>query len=135
MGVPTMTELTPDECMVLVATVPLGRVGLSMQALPVVLPVNFVVVGNGIVFPSVHGTRLLNAASGAIVAFEADAYEPSGRCGWSVLIQGPASVITDSEEVARVSDTQIRRWAADGRHDRFVRIDATFVTGRRFVRS
>ena len=64
------------------------------------------------------------------VAFEADQCEPSGQTGWSVLLQGPASVVTNPEEVAKLSASPIDSWAADGSEDRFMRIDGTIVTGR-----
>jgi nitroimidazol reductase NimA-like FMN-containing flavoprotein (pyridoxamine 5'-phosphate oxidase superfamily) len=131
---PILSNLTPDECMALLGTVALGRVGLNIRALPVVLPVNFVVVDGGVVFPTVEGTRLHAASDGAIVAFEADECESSGRAGWSVLIQGPASVVTDPVEVAKLSASELAQWAPQGSDDRFMRVDGTIVTGRRFTR-
>ena len=83
MAQPRLSELTRDECMSLLATAVVGRVGLSVDALPVVLPVNFAVSDQDIVFRTVEGTKFHAAAAGAVVAFEADAYEPSGRSGWS----------------------------------------------------
>ena len=133
-GPPIVSKLTPDECMALLRTVPLGRVGLNIRALPVVLPVSFVVVDRGVVFPTVRGTKLHTASAGAIVAFEADECEPSGQAGWSVLLQGLASVVTDPDEVAELSASQIDTWAADGSDQRFMRIDGAIVTGRSFTR-
>jgi len=37
-----------------------------------------------------------------------------------VLIQGPASVVADPEEVAKLSAGQIGQWAPDGAEDRFM---------------
>jgi nitroimidazol reductase NimA-like FMN-containing flavoprotein (pyridoxamine 5'-phosphate oxidase superfamily) len=115
-------------------TVPLGRVGLNIRALPVVLPVSFVVVDGGIVFPSVDGTKLHTASAGAIVAFEADQYDPSGQNGWSVLLQGPASAVTDLDEVATLSTAPIPTWTDTGSEGRFIRVHGTIVTGRSFTR-
>lgn len=131
---PILTELTSDECWSLLRTVKLGRVGLSIQALPVVLPVNFAVVDGDIVFRTVKGTKFHAAAAGAVLAFEADQYEPSGSSGWSVLAQGTSSVVTDATEIARLSDHVIEPWAIDGIADRIVRLRVVTLSGRRFVR-
>jgi uncharacterized protein len=131
---PRLVDVSRDDCMSLLATVPVGRVGLSIEALPVVLPVNFVVVDGDIVFRTVYGTKFHAAAAGSVVAFEADGYETSGLGGWSVLVQGRSEVITDPAELARLSGLTIDPWAVDGSADRSVRISTTKVTGRRFYR-
>lgn len=131
---PRLVGVSRDDCLSLLATVPLGRVGLSIEALPVVLPVNFVVVDGDIVFRTVDGTKFHAAARGTVVAFEADSYETSGRSGWSVLVQGKSEIITDPAELAKLSRLPIDPWAVDGSADRFVRISTTMVTGRRFYR-
>jgi len=134
MDPPITVALSRDECTALLATAVVGRVGLSMNALPVVLPVNFAAVDADIVFRTVNGTKFHAAAAGAVVAFEADGYEPSGRSGWSVLVQGRAQVVSDASELAQLSALTIDPWAVDGSADRFVRIRAERVTGRRFSR-
>ena len=134
MGPPRMIELTSAECLSLLATARVGRVGLSMDALPVVLPVNFAVLESEIVFRTVDGTKFHAATAGAVVAFEADGYEPSGQNGWSVLVQGESRVVTDPVEIARLLTLRIDPWAVDGSADRFVRVRAERVTGRRFFR-
>ena len=98
------------------------------------MPVDFVVVDGDIVFRTVQGTKFHAAAAGAVLAFEADWYDPAGRSGWSVLVQGKAGVVSDPAEIARLSTVTIEPWAVDGSADRFVRIQTAVVTGRRFVR-
>jgi len=135
MDPPIIVALSREECAALLATAVVGRVGLSMGALPVVLPVNFAVLDDeDIVFRTAEGTKFHAAAAGAVVAFEADGYEPSGRGGWSVLVQGVAQVVSDAIELAQLSALAIDPWAVDGSADRFVRIRAERVTGRRFSR-
>ena len=46
----TVDELTPNACLSLLARHSFGRVGLSVDALPVVLPVNYVLDGERCVF-------------------------------------------------------------------------------------
>jgi len=125
-------ELTPDACLTLMAGVPVGRVAVSVQALPVILPVNYVVRDGDVVFRTTAGTKLAAATAGTVVAFEVDQYSPDGASGWSVLVQGRATEITDAEEIARVRELPLLAWALDGAADHYVRIHMTMVSGRRF---
>ncbi len=126
--------MSPEECIRLLGSVQVGRVGLSIQALPVVLPVNFSLIDNDVVFRTVEGTSFYTAANGAVVAFEADGYERDGADGWSVLVQGVARVVEDPSELDRVAGLTLEPWALDGSADRFVRIVSSRISGRRFQR-
>ena len=121
-------------CLELLATRPVGRVGVSVGALPAVLPVNFVVAGNRLVFRTAPGTKLGAALARSVVAFEVDAYHPAGEWGWSVLVQGVACEITDPDELAEVRALPLRPWALGERAARFVCVPLTFVSGRAFGR-
>jgi nitroimidazol reductase NimA-like FMN-containing flavoprotein (pyridoxamine 5'-phosphate oxidase superfamily) len=126
--------LTRDECMYLLRTVPVGRVALTMDALPVVLPVHFSLLDDDVVFQTVEGTRFHAASSGAVLAFEADGYASDGASGWSVLIQGRSQLITDGSELDQIHWTFVNRWASEGNAERAVRIRSCLVSGRRFER-
>jgi nitroimidazol reductase NimA-like FMN-containing flavoprotein (pyridoxamine 5'-phosphate oxidase superfamily) len=129
-----MVEIGTDECLALVASVPVGRVGVTIDALPAVLPVNFVLWNGAIVFRTVPGTKLDAAAAGAVVAFEADAYGSHGAPGgWSVLIRGIAREVTDPAELAEIGSLPLHSWAWDGQAHRTVCIEPTVMTGRRLV--
>ncbi len=129
-------ELDRRRCLELLGSVPVGRIGVSVRALPVILPVNFVMAGEDVVFRTIPGTKLDAAAAGAVVAFEVDSYARDGSWGWSVLIQGRCSEITDPREMEIVQALPLRAWAfRGGIAERFVRIETTFVSGRRFRRS
>ncbi len=129
----TVEELTRAQCLELIATVPVGRIGVSIRALPVILPVNFVLVGESIVFRTIPGTKLDAATANAVVAFEVDSYAPDGTSGWSVLIQGVSSLITDPADLLALADISLRAWAFDGGvATRLVRIESSFIRGRRF---
>jgi len=131
---PTLITLTRDECLSLLATATVGRVGISVDSLPVVLPVNFALIDADVVFRTVEGTKFHAATAKAVVAFEADSYEPSGESGWSVVVQGMGEVVSSASEQARLAALTINPWAVDGADDRFVRVRADRITGRRFAR-
>ncbi|MGO9343930.1 MAG: pyridoxamine 5'-phosphate oxidase family protein [Acidimicrobiales bacterium] len=135
MDPPRLEVLTPDECTYLLGGVNVGRVAISLQALPVVLPVNFSLFENDIVFRTAAGTRFHEAAERAVLAFEADGFEHDGLSGWSVLVQGVSRVVNEPVELLKVGALALEPWAIDRAADRYVRIAASVVSGRRFQRS
>lgn len=131
----TLETLDRKECLRLLATAQVGRIGVSVGALPVILPVNFVVIGDRIVIRTVPGTKLDAATRRAVVAFEVDNYAPDGTSGWSVVVQGVCTEVADADERAALAASDLPTWAYDGGvATRFVRIDLSFISGRRFRR-
>lgn len=116
------------------ATQSVGRVGITVQALPVVLPVNFGLLGESIVLRTIPGTKLDAATNKTVVAFEVDSYDPDGRSGWSVLVIGRAAEMP-ADEVGEAEALGIEAWPLDGQASHFVRIEGSQITGRRFNRS
>ena len=124
--------LTDEEARVLLAGGEVGRIGISLGALPAIFPVNYRLVDGAIVFCTAPGSKLSVAASGAVVAFEVDDYGLLDRSGWSVLAIGPAEVVEDTELTARVVATGLAPYA-DGPRTAIVRIQPTFLSGRRLT--
>ena len=122
--------LDRDESLRLLAGAKVGRVGITTESMPVVLPVNFVLDGERVVFSSAPGTKLYVAATGAQVAFEADDVDLDSRWAWSVCVTGPATVVQDPAEVERLRSLPLDTWAAPG-EESFVVIEPQVVTGRR----
>jgi uncharacterized protein len=122
--------LSREECLSLLRRSHIGRVGVSVDALPAVLPVNFAVVGEDVVFRTNAGAKLDAAIANNVVAFEADGVDPVYQTGWSVLVQGMAREVVEADQVAEMRKAPLRAWAGNGR-DRFVRIPTQRVTGRR----
>ncbi|WP_055524793.1 pyridoxamine 5'-phosphate oxidase family protein [Streptomyces graminilatus] len=126
-------ELDRQECLGLLAKVPLGRIVYTRQALPAVLPVNFGLDRDGAVLVRASASsELVSAVDGAVVAFEADAVDATTQSGWSVVVMGSAAVVTDPAEHARLLRTGPRSWAPAPR-EVFVRIEPELVTGRELV--
>jgi nitroimidazol reductase NimA-like FMN-containing flavoprotein (pyridoxamine 5'-phosphate oxidase superfamily) len=128
-----LEELTRTECLRLLETTRLGRVGVSIGALPAVLPVNFVVDGGEIVIRTVPGTKFDIATAKTVVAFEADQYDPESESGWSVLIRGLARVVDDADQLDRLRRLPLPSWALQGSAERYVRIEMEIVSGRRTI--
>lgn len=117
------------ECLDLLRSHTFGRVGVSIGALPTVLPVNYRLVDDAIVFRTSAGTKLEAASSGTVVAFEIDDHDPVSHSGWSVVAVGRARVVEDPGSVEELEGAGVPRWAT-GSEDRFVTIDTELVFGR-----
>lgn len=123
--------LRREECLRLLATASFGRVALHSKALPIVLPVNYVLGEQGIVFRTARGTKLAAATRNTVVAFEVDEIDEIHHTGWSVLVTGVARDITDSAELDEMSLLPLDHWAPFA--DRYVCISMELVSGRRTV--
>jgi nitroimidazol reductase NimA-like FMN-containing flavoprotein (pyridoxamine 5'-phosphate oxidase superfamily) len=122
--------LARDECLRLLSTERLGRLGLHAGALPVILPVGYAVVEDGIVVRTHDRSQLYGATRGAVVAFEVDCPPGGEEVGWSVHVVGLAEEVTDPYELTRLRALPLRQWGhVDA--DRFVRISLQLVSGRR----
>jgi nitroimidazol reductase NimA-like FMN-containing flavoprotein (pyridoxamine 5'-phosphate oxidase superfamily) len=124
--------LEREECLRLLRSATLGRVGATSRALPVVLPVNFRVVDGDVIFRTAAGTKLDMATRNAVVAFEVDDMDPIAHTGWSVVVTGVAREVTDPAELARLAGENIPRWAPRG-ECRTVAVSTDLVSGRRLA--
>jgi len=120
--------LTEEDCRALLASGLIGRVGISVGALPAILPVNYSVVDGDILFRTGEGQKLRAALDHTIVAFEVDHADPLSHEGWSVLVVGVA------EEVFDVPGSLAGPvpWAR-GERDHLVRIRPEMISGRRLL--
>ena len=68
-----LERLSEEECVELLRTKTVGRIGLSASSLPFVLPVRYVVDDGRILMRTGQDTRMAAATRDAVVAFEVDA--------------------------------------------------------------
>jgi nitroimidazol reductase NimA-like FMN-containing flavoprotein (pyridoxamine 5'-phosphate oxidase superfamily) len=130
----TGMEVVPaDECWRLLGTKAIGRVGVVIADRPIVLPVNYVLDGEAVVFRTDPGTKLDAAVRGQFVAFEVDDADLVYHTGWSVLVTGVAEEITGSDALARAKALPLEPWAA-GPKAHHVRITPVTISGRRIDR-
>lgn len=122
--------LDRPECLALLGSVPLGRIVFTDRALPAVQPVNFTVADGHVIIRTSAGSKLAAAARRAVVAFEIDEYDAGTHTGWSVVIVGPAEVVTDPREVDRLNTLPLETWAP-GQRTHYIRIRPEIVTGRK----
>lgn len=129
-----LQKLTRDECMELLrGQLLLGRIGYVVEGVPVILPVNFAVDGESVVFVTARGSKLSWLSNHARVAFEVDVGRPLDESGWSVLIHGTAHEVADPVELEALRQGPLHSWAVSPA-EHWVRISLDEISGRRLRR-
>ncbi len=124
-------EILPlDECLRLLASVPVGRVGFVADGEVAVLPVNHVMDGQDVIFRTSYGSKLSAAETEKLAAFEADHYDEQTRSGWSVLVTGRLEPVDDQAEIQRLSRLGLHPWVTTAQRPFWIRIRPTSVSGR-----
>jgi len=128
---PVLTSLTPDECRQLVAGGGLGRfLFVETGRGPVAIPVNFRMDGDDIVFRTGRESSIAEGLREKQVSFDVDHLDEALSEGWSVLLSGTASIITDPAGLDQARALGIEPWAG-GDRPAYVRVMVQRVTGRR----
>jgi hypothetical protein len=118
------------------ATVGHGRVVFTSNALPAIRPVNHL-IDDGRVIVRTRLTAKVSAAvrskadAGVVVAYEADDLDPQQRLGWSVVVTGLATTVSDPDQVARYEQL-LHPWV-NKVMDTVIAIEPEIVTGIRIV--
>jgi nitroimidazol reductase NimA-like FMN-containing flavoprotein (pyridoxamine 5'-phosphate oxidase superfamily) len=123
-------ELSRDECLTRMATQRIGRLGVVVDGVPLVLPMQFAMDGETVVFQTNQGAKVLHAPLTS-VSFEVDHVDWEKGVGWSVLLQGYGADITSaidgrSEELRSLA---VDSWAPPPA-DRWLEIIPRKITGR-----
>jgi nitroimidazol reductase NimA-like FMN-containing flavoprotein (pyridoxamine 5'-phosphate oxidase superfamily) len=127
-----LTVLSEPECHALLAASQVGRVLVSLDAMPAAFPVNFCVVDHDIVFRTAPGTKLSAAVEHTVLGFEVDDIDFAHRSGWSVLAVGMSRVVTDEAEIAELDTARLDSWW-NLPFARYVRIEIQRISGRRIT--
>ena len=128
--------LEREEALRLLGSVSLGRVVFTVRALPAIRPVNHVLVGEDVVIRTHKGAAIASHAGqtgpqGVVVAYEADSIDPQRWLGWSVVVTGYATLVSDPVALARYR-AMLQPWV-EQTMDYAVRIRTDLVTGIRLV--
>ena len=129
MGV--LQEMSAAECVELLAAGVVGRAAICTPDGPHVVPVNYAVDGDSIVFRTTPYSVLGTYGWAGDIAFEVDHIDTAAHAGWSIVARGRGEMVEDIEEMEEI------RWAhdpkpwADGPRPLYVRLRWREITGRR----
>ena len=122
--------LSEEECRALLQSQSLGRIAVRIGETPAILPVNYALLDNDVVFRTDPGSKLSAALMRVRVAFEVDDIDAASRSGSSVVVTGYVEEIRDRATLDRVSVLGLEPWVNEGR-DFVLRIHTRTMTGRR----
>ncbi len=130
----TIEELGHDECLTRMATQRLGRLGVVVDGVPLVLPMRFAMEGETVVLQTNQGAKVLHAPLTS-VSFEVDHVDWEKGEGWSVLVQGIGEDISAAidERSEALRSLAVDSWAPPPA-DRWLKIIPRRITGR-FLRA
>jgi nitroimidazol reductase NimA-like FMN-containing flavoprotein (pyridoxamine 5'-phosphate oxidase superfamily) len=126
-----LRDLPDSACLQLLRRRRLGRVGLTVETVPHIFPVNYGLLDDEVVFRTAPGTKMLAAILERAVAFETDSTTADIRAGWSVLIVGHATRIVYAPLLERAHQLELQPWAP-GDRDYYIKITTDRITGRSY---
>jgi nitroimidazol reductase NimA-like FMN-containing flavoprotein (pyridoxamine 5'-phosphate oxidase superfamily) len=122
--------LERTECLQLLERQGLGRVGGQVQGRPVIFPVNYALFDNTIWFRMRRDGDLDRATRDTDVAFEIDGVDRTYHEGWSVLVTGRCTHVSNPVQLDQLRSVPLLPWAGE-RRNLVARISLESVSGRR----
>ena len=120
--------LDEETCLRLLGTQPVGRLGFSAGALPVIFPVNYFLADDTIVFRSEDGEKTRAADTHVVACLEIDQVGGFEHSGWSVLATGRLRLAAP-ERMKALRRLPLAPWAIHGANQ-FVEMPIELVSGR-----
>ena len=127
---PDFEILTYDECIKLLGSQHVGRVAWVRSGRPNLVPVNYAWDGEALAMRTDPGAKL-DELTGGVIAFEIDLIDDDSRSGWSVVVIGEASEVTEVEWPLMTSALKDLVTWAPGAKDHWVRLKPSNISGRR----
>ncbi|MDQ6642139.1 MAG: pyridoxamine 5'-phosphate oxidase family protein [Actinomycetota bacterium] len=128
---PESMELAPEVCGTLLRAGDAGRVAVSTPDGPHIVPLNYSVVDDALVFRTSPYSLLGTFARNSLLAFETDYVDHELQRGWSVVARGRCQFVDDPGEIDRIRAIwSPQPWAA-GARNLFLRLHWTEISGRR----
>jgi uncharacterized protein len=122
-------SLERGECIRRLAAHGIGRIGVASRGQVGIFPVNYVVDGDSVVVRVRPDGGLDETTRGTFVAIEIDHADSMYHEGWSVLVQGRCSHVTDPDELDGLAHLPLLPWGGPDR-DLYLRVAMESVSGR-----
>ncbi|WP_241263472.1 pyridoxamine 5'-phosphate oxidase family protein [Microbacterium esteraromaticum] len=123
-----IAELTEQECLELLTTTTVGRVGFVADDRVLILPVNYVLDGRDVLIRTAP-EGILSPLPDTPIAFEVDHHDDLAGSGWSVLLSTRASEIGAAEVATAPGAAHKHPWAG-GDRSRALRLTPETISGR-----
>ena len=124
-------ELSREDCEDYLRSAIVGRLAYIGSTQIEILPINYLYHDGAVVLrTSPYGPLAALARGSDGVAFEIDHHDDLTQSGWSVVVHGRIAAITETAELAALSErARPNPWAA-GTRTLYLRIEPTSMTGR-----
>jgi len=132
-GTPELETLDRDSCLDLIHRGGVGRVAFVDDRGPIALPVNFGLLEDSVIFHTGRGRIRAAVDKVGMLGIEIDHLDATLGEGWSVLVTGEATVVTDADVLHRADELRIHSWIG-GDRTATIQIMVGEVTGRRIRR-
>lgn len=121
-------DMAESECWEALRSHEFGRMAYHLVDEVSIVPLNYAVDGERLIFRTAPGSKLLGVVMNTDVAFEIDDF--SGDVAWSVIAHGCARVL-DGEEARAADNLPLRPWVDTPKYN-VVAIEVNEISGRRF---
>ena len=128
---PHVERLGREECLEYLASAKLGRIGLTVRALPAIVPIRFALAGGDVVFRAPSDSELRQRAKDSVVAFQADHHGDDTGIAWTVQAQGLCQEVDHPREIERLQELPLPTWRAGPPGDSWLRLPLQRLTGQR----
>ena len=129
-----LVELDRAEAIELLTSKKVGRLGFLSEDGPQILPLNYVVIDEHVIIRTVAYGVVARGALDQRVAFEVDDVDDFLEAGWSVLVVGPAQLLSDAQLEQLRHGPAPQPWA-EGPRSMFMSVRCHQVNGRRLIPS
>jgi hypothetical protein len=128
-----LQELSVDECVELLSANSVGRAAICTPSGPHVVPVNYVVNGDEVVFRTTPYSVLGTYGRAGDMAFEVDHIDAEKHVGWSVVALGHGEMVEDVDDLEEIRWSHDPKPWAEGTRLLYIRLRWRQITGRRIV--
>jgi len=106
----TAQVLSDEQCRLLLDRARVARLGFTHRALPVVLPVNVVVLDDDLILRTESSSLLAAAIAGDVACVGVDNFDRIDEAAWTVMATGRLAEVHDPARLAEVAALAPEPW-------------------------